>query len=497
MTQEARQISELNKSVTAVSEPSDSETASFEWTAEAVEIRRQLSSLAMVPEHSIDENSSMFDLGLDSIDAIKLSSRLKLAGLALSVTSIMRDLTIAKMIGNLRNVSESNDAQSQSVIIDDISNRLRLRLKDMSATDGDIEDVLPATALQEAMIASSASHQQSHYYTNELFKLASAVDVERLIDAWDHVVRSSPMLRTSFAEIDDPNIEVTYAQLVHRPKITSWQTIQLSETDQIEDIIAKAQYETSNDLLSTPPLKLTVYHRRDEHFLLLSMSHALYDGWTLQLLHHDVHAAYQGSYIPRPSYKPLLARIMQSSSSDAANFWRSQLSGIESTLFPEQRPAPGTTRVATQRREAHSRVRAAAIQGFCKTEGISLQAVGQACWAFILSHYVKKLDVVFGVVVAGREMNGAEDLLFPTMNTIAMRSIIHGTRREMLQYMSKLQSWITPFQHFPLRRAQAFVRSGSRGLFNTLFIVQKRLEGLAGTDNVLYTSVDGSSTTEV
>ncbi len=48
---------------------------SFAWTAEAQSIRKEISLLASVLEETISESTSFFELGLDSIDVIKLSSR--------------------------------------------------------------------------------------------------------------------------------------------------------------------------------------------------------------------------------------------------------------------------------------------------------------------------------------------------------------------------------------------------------------------------------------
>lgn len=47
----------------------------FQWTAQANSIRNIIADLAGVEKESVSADTSIFELGLDSNDAIKLSSR--------------------------------------------------------------------------------------------------------------------------------------------------------------------------------------------------------------------------------------------------------------------------------------------------------------------------------------------------------------------------------------------------------------------------------------
>lgn len=69
-------------------------------------------------------------------------------------------------------------------------------------------------------------------------------------------------------------------------------------------------------------------------------------------------------------------------------------------------------------------------------------------------------------------MVDSENVMFLTMNTVAMRTILHGSRMEMVRYVREALMDMSEHQHFPLRKARPDI--GARQLFDTLFIYQKR-----------------------
>ncbi len=493
-THEMNGTSNLDKSLSA-SRPPQNEPE-YRWTPEARQIRRELSFLAAISEDSIEETTSIFDLGLDSIDAIKLSSRLKQQGVKMAVSTIVRGRTITGMIEHLPNQDGLREASQHLPSLAEYQHNIRSHLSDNGTHLEDVEEILPATGLQEAMIAEMTSSKGARYFNTEVLKLKPTVDPTRLMAAWETVIQSTPILRTSFVEIYDPAIPGTYAQLVHRPKAVAWQSVDCQEDDDLENTIAGtiAGYNESSSKESL--VRLTMIHHQYEHYMLFGIAHALYDGWSLHLLHEDVRKAYFNEYTPRPSYKTALKRMLQATGSAAVDFWRSQLSGTPATHFPTR---DSRSSRADQRhyREFSSKYSLESVQAFCKAQGITLQAVGNTCWSIILAHYTRTLEVVFGAVLAGRDFDEADQILFPTMNTVAIRSIIHGTREEMLQYMTDVNAHIATYQHCPLRIAQSSAKVDRRRLFNTIFIVQKRPDSVSDEIESLYTSCGGEAETEV
>ncbi|KAI9791290.1 MAG: NRPS [Peltula sp. TS41687] len=468
----------------------------FAWTEKAYLILEEVAALACLEASEISAHISILQLGLDSIDAAKLASRLKRRGLMLGISTIMRTLTIANMAEYLPEETDVKVFGASCMKLDEYERVLRDHLNGIHVELGDVEAVLPATAFQEAMIANMIKSQQTTYFNHDVLQITTDVDFDKLMDAWETVVASTPILRTSFMEIDHPDIPVAYVQVVHRFRKITWEIIQLPDEATLQDTFKQSTMQDVRESLEQPPFSLNIYEYKKKHYMILSIAHMLYDGWCLHLLHQDVRRVYHGSYVPRPSYVPVLERILQATDEAAKDFWKSQLKGVEGTVFPRSK---FQTEHETQRhvhREYISSVSAQSVRTFCKAQNITLQALGYTCWTFILASYTQKLDVVFGAVFSGRDSEEEEEVFFPTMSTVAVRSTIHGSRRDMLRYMYDINRSIAQFQHYPLRMAQRFAEHQAHELFNTLFIIQKRPEEINDQGEGLYQSVDGASSTE-
>ncbi|EDU51197.1 gramicidin S synthetase 1 [Pyrenophora tritici-repentis Pt-1C-BFP] len=125
----------------------------FAWTDSAIKIREEIANLSGNNLEEINEATSIFELGLDSIDAIKLSSRVKKRGINLPVSAIMRGLNIGKMVMNV-SITEDHAEDSTSESDFDLQRQRLIRhLEERAFNTTDIEAVLPLTPLQEAMVA--------------------------------------------------------------------------------------------------------------------------------------------------------------------------------------------------------------------------------------------------------------------------------------------------------------------------------------------------------
>ncbi|KAI9815347.1 MAG: NRPS [Pycnora praestabilis] len=469
----------------------------FEWTPQAYLIRTEIAALTNLEETALNENSSIFELGLDSIDAIKLSSRLKRSGMSLTVSTIMQTLTIAKMTEqNSIQATPPASSEDEGSDLKGYEEKLRAYLLRQHQYINDFEDILPITPLQEAMVTEMNTSNYDRYFNYNILKVAPDVNVRKLVDAWNLVLEKSPILRTSFMEVDDPDVPQSYAQIVHHYKKRDWTILQASDDEGVQKLVDNIKSTQRDDSILKPPWDLAVIRTREASYLVLSIAHALYDGWSLGLLHEDVQKAYEGRYNSRPSYRKTLEQIFNSSGLDAARFWQEVLSDASSSSFPQRESDGHHQPQIIHRIEQRSSILIKDITSFCRSHGITLQALGQTCWAFVLAHYLQKLDVVFGVVLSGRDTEIANKVLFPTMNTVAIRSVLHGSRKEMLQYVQENIGHILQYQHFPLRKAKAMVERKGQQLFDTLFIYQKRPEQGTSQDQPLYESVGGLSEVE-
>lgn len=467
----------------------------FTWTKVAITIRDEVAILSGLSSDLIMESTSLFELGLDSIDLIKLSARLKRHGIAMKPSELMK----AGSVLGISRLAETHDKSGQVTNgHSNLHNSNEALRKHLLASGNDLDDVetlLPATPLQDSMVADMIDSDFQLYFNHDVLRFTPDVDIDRLRGAWQTVIGQSPILRTTFLPVDDPHFDFAYCQVVNKEPVHHLYELELESTEDIPRVINAATQTARKCCGRSGLLQLSFVRISDDRFLILSIAHALYDGWSLNLLHRDVRLAYHGQFKPRQPYSEYLDQAFGAVNAAGTEFWVGYLDGAAETLWKPKDNAQAQ-RVCSHREETVSSVAIGDIKTFCKQHAISLQALGQACWAAVLGSRVRSLDVTFGVVLSGRESEASEDLMFPTMNTVAVRSILHGNVASWLRYMHDNMVNISAYQHFPLRKAQRIAKGIEGPLFNTLFILQRSIARLGESDEPMMTSINGSSSTE-
>lgn len=479
-------------------EPATQDLGSFEWTATALAIRDEVASLADVPPDSVAADTSLLELGLDSIDLIKLSSRLRSRGIAMTGGQLMTEGTISAMVQHLQ--WELSDAETTSNGIRSVRSTSEALKESLIRAGYELrgaEDVLPVTPLQDSMIAEMVQSDFHRYFNHDVLELHPSVDADRILRAWQQVVASSPALRTTFVEVDSPDFDAAYCQVINKTSPLIMEEVSLKDEGELPQVMEIARQRACGAAARSCLLQLRLVKIDARRLLVLSVAHALYDGWSLALLHQDVRNAYHGSYVPRPPYKEYLTRIIAASTPEGRQFWSGYLAGAQSTLMPRGKHRSTEEDGAVHRIDTVSSILSSTVRDFCRRHAVSLQVVAQACWAAVLASRTKALDVSFGVVLSGRDTEEAEKLLFPTMNTVALRSILHGDVASWLRYMQENMANISSFQHYPLRDALKLARQQGGGpLFNSLFIQQRAQRPVPDADTSWMTSVGGDSAVE-
>ena len=459
-------------------------------------LRMELAKLASVAVDDVKRNNSIFEFGLDSIDVMKLSSRLKAHGFRLLVTSIMRypvvqDIALQLAVDN----SMKKEIGSNEEFLEKLD-RLHESLKQSNVDIDNAFLLLPATPLQESLLAQMVNSKYTRYFTHEILRIHSNVDIDRLKCAWLAMYNKSPILQTTFFEIDDPSVEDSFAQIVPKESNFVWEEITVPDISHVDITFSQIKERMVHRGLSSGLFTLTIVYSGDQRYLIVSLSHALYDGWSISLLHNDVFCAYHGRCVERPSYTTIVKRIHEESSDRSRAFWSSYLSRARSSLlWPELSVHMKDETPRANRHEIVSSVSSARLQAFCKQNRVTIQALSQTCFALVLASYVRSLEVCFGITISGRDSEEDLEVLFPMMNTILFHSILFGTRLEMVHYTQENMASIRPHQQFPLRKALAMRKLNGNKLFDTLFIYQKQQRNQDSAEQ-LYESISGVAEAE-
>jgi amino acid adenylation domain-containing protein len=476
----------------------------FDWTEQARKIRSEIAALTSLEEDDIDEHSTVFSLGLDSIDAVKLTSRLKRAGLSTTVSALIRAQTIPRILSSLQQDEPKSVTQQETSRLRELEQKLASCLSSDGAVDQTkVERILPATPSQEALISEMIRSDFREYYNHDVLHLGTDVDLDRLLSAWEVVIRQSPILRTSFVEVSSPDVDVVYAQVVHMPQKLEVARIDLSNVSKMDNLLETIRDEVRLSLSRSPPTRLMIVTAASERYLVLSLAHAQYDGHSLALIHQDVGHAYLEHFVDlRPLADTLIEASLAAVDNQALTFWRNSLVGACTHRIPQTNPDGSTDTL--HRVEDVCIITPNEARTFCRDNGFSLQALAQTAWALTLAHYTKSFDVIFGAVLACRDSEEAERVLFPVMNTVPMRATLHGTRQAMVKHMQDVNTDALAYQRTPLRHIQRAAASvvhseavnHGNTLFDTLFIYQHRPDQADKQHKPLYESVGGSSNIE-
>ncbi|KAI7066653.1 hypothetical protein KC352_g43013, partial [Hortaea werneckii] len=305
-------------------------------------LRGAIAQTAGVGEEVVDEHTTIFTLGLDSIDAVRLASRIKKTGLSLPVSKILQAQTIPRMLYMAGSQRVNGSTKGEANRLGDLSTRLSESLGRNGYGLESVERVLPATPHQEALIADMLRSDMTDYYNHDILRVESGVDVQRLQKAWQTVLDHSPILRTAFVQITDPAIDVTFAQVVHRPGVVTVSQHSISVEAELQGLLQEITKDARSSFGSKPSTAVTTVSTGEEHYLILSLAHAQYDGHSLALIHDDVRRAYGDQHAARPSYDSVIETSLASTSEEARTFWIDALSGARPSRFPSK-PSSGQT----------------------------------------------------------------------------------------------------------------------------------------------------------
>ncbi|ETS78594.1 hypothetical protein PFICI_10656 [Pestalotiopsis fici W106-1] len=465
----------------------------FVWNKQARMIQREIVALSGLPADNVTEDTTLFELGLDSIDVVKLVTRLRSAGFSILTSQIMKTPSIRGIIySDVTDFDTYNDASLSLESLRAEEMLLSNYVKDTGLGFDNIETFLPPTPLQDSMVAEMILSDFQRYFNHDVLEISSNVSMEALITAIRTVIGNSPILRTSFVELEDPKFNYTYCQVIAKNIDPFKTSVNLKSLDEIDGVLEDIRSTAIKSRGQSQLLQLTPVIVADRQYLIISIAHALYDGTSLDLFHQDVKAAWEGVFEARRDTTPVLAQILASTSDTAEQFWSQYLSDARSTLLVPTVKQMEDTVTSIHRAETVSAISIQDIKAFCMRQRITMQTLGQACWAAVLGTLSQSLNVTFGVVLSGRTSGEEQELMFPTMNTVAVRAVLHGTVTEYLQYMWGNMTRINEFQYFPLRKAQKLAASGGGPLFNTLFTMQARME-TAGDESSVWQSVQSSS----
>ncbi|KAI1317089.1 hypothetical protein F5Y16DRAFT_419931 [Xylariaceae sp. FL0255] len=367
-------------------------------TQPTTENERQLhaiwSAVLKMEPKSIGINTSFFQLGGDSVSAMKVVTEARKCGMTLTMKDLFKRDTIAELADQTLAQPPSSSQQSQEDLID-VSSLSALGNVDLADADVDasnVEDIYPLTGVQELLVAATvATSQMVDYFILSLDY--HGLDLQKLEGSCIKIIQKLPILRSCWL-----NLGGQFWQVVLQKIPNAFRKVSVpSETP------AACQEFCLNDqhsVLTTHPTAawILVEHDNGSIKLLLRASHAQYDAFSIPIIFQAVMDDYVGkdtlSQVGFPSYLSYISRQR----SKSITHWKEALKGSKFTplaphmiLSPESLASPPAI-VVTQS-EAHVPKRPARI---------TPASLVRVAWAAVVARLTGTNDVVFGHVVAGR-----------------------------------------------------------------------------------------------
>ncbi|MFI6064769.1 amino acid adenylation domain-containing protein [Micromonospora sp. NPDC051227] len=275
---------------------------------------------------------------------------------------------------------------------------------------------------------------QAVYSVPLVLTVDGPLDVDALDAGLRGLVTRHAALRTRLVTIDgeprqvvddEPPVVLTVDDLRDR-----------ADRDEQADALLRHAAARPFDLATGPLARWHLIRLTDEHaMLLMTLHHAVCDGWSIGVLIRDLGAFYAARTIGTPAPVPLTVEYVDYTlwqrallAGDARTtqlaYWVDRLAGAPAALdLPTDRPRPATARHRGETFDV--RLPAALVErldAVGRRHGVTRFMVLLAVFQLVLGRYADVRDVSVGSPVSGRTRSEFDDLVGFFVNTVVLRT---------------------------------------------------------------------------
>ncbi|RPE33070.1 non-ribosomal peptide synthetase [Kitasatospora cineracea] len=349
------------------------------------------------------------------------------------------------------------------------------RLEALERAHPGLTDVLPLTPLQEGFLFHTLidGRDSDAYLTQLVADLRGPLDPDRLRAAAGRLLERHPALRAGFCHegLDRP------VQLVRDGLEPPWSAADLSGLPEPErtaecDRRTAAEQARPFDLAAPPLLRVLLLRLgADQHRLVLTNHHILWDGWSTPVLLDELFALYVGAadLPPARPVREYLAWLAGQDTAAAGRAWAAAFAGLEGPTHLVPEAAEGEPVPQQQLREELTEEATDRLQRRLRALGVTLNTAVEAAWGLFLARTAGTEDVVFGTSVSGRdaELPGVERMVGMLTNTLPVRVALRDEESlgELLVRLQDEQNRLAAHHHLGLADIQRLAGVGP--LFDT------------------------------
>nr|WP_322111489.1 non-ribosomal peptide synthetase [Tistrella bauzanensis] len=440
---------------------------------------------AVLGRRDFGVTDSFFDLGGDSILSLQLVARAREAGLAVTP----RQVFAHPQIDGLAMVVQPLDPVVGHAIAQDFSD-LRAVLADLGENFQAIDDVYPATPLQQGLLFHARIGARDGLYVNQLrLTIDGALDPDALEAAWQAAIDRHPVLRTRFEwRHGGDALQVVQRRAALVIGRDDWMAADVVEHDTRLAAWCAEDVARGFDLTRAPLMRLNLFQRPDGgQDLVWTMHHVITDGWSTARLLREIATDYAARLtggtadlpVP-PPYRDYVAWLAAQPSPEG--WWRAQAARIAdpATLTAALAPADPSAGLPDDGDDDLRVVLDADVSGrlvaLARRAGVTLNTVVQGAWALLLARLGGRDQVAFGVTVAGRPagLAGAEAMQGLFINSLPLfvdlpASISLG---DWLRDLQGLNAYLRQYEQSSLADVQRWTGRSGDALFDSLVVFE-------------------------
>lgn len=290
---------------------------------------------------------------------------------------------------------------------------------------------MPASAAQRHICLHADEHAAA-WNVAVRFLLRGNLDARHLESAIQHIVVQNEILRTGFVA----RVEAVVQQIVESC-LVPLTFLDLSASGPADpaqvDRVSKEEARRIFDLARPPLMRATLLKTADEeHVLLLTLHHAICDGWSVGILSSEVMKAYDQLCKEKPlaidsevlQYADYSVAENEYSSTEVyrehGRFWQDELRHITSTLAVTQPNQPVTSETDIQSRLLPLSV-TRQIEDLARREDLTFFEVVLAAFALSRMQAGNQREAAFATPLSGRNSAEIEKMLGTFVNYLPVR----------------------------------------------------------------------------
>ncbi|KAL7940311.1 hypothetical protein V8C42DRAFT_363200 [Trichoderma barbatum] len=374
-------------------------------TLESPELDDAEASLLKLWEESIRRDlgrvgtsANFFDLGGDSLAAIRLASlarrkRLPLTAAAIHGNPVLKDMAQSIAFSPLTHTLSTYQPFSLVSHLGSKTNIVQECSQLCGVTPTSIEDIYPCLPYQEHFITDTIRVPGQAIFQST-FPLRADADLDTFRQAIGFVVASHHSLRARLVEIQQTWLQV----VVHQP--VQW--LITGSLSSVWDAHASPASMMAGDELNR--FALVVDEKTGLASFVWTSNHAVFDGWSVSSFLYQVNRVYSTGTIPDPrgNYSELVRDALASDAAESREFWTEHFKDIDC------KPLCEALEDALVDFLWHREFRPPPFK-----IPVSLSTAILAAWGLVIGHLTKSNDAVVSLLQTGRDspVDGIENVI--------------------------------------------------------------------------------------